>query len=87
MDTDRIANSKNEDSQTYLLKEETYAIIGCAFEVPNELGNGLNEKCYENALVVEFGIRKIHHEQQKQFDVLYKQHRVGLFIPDLISFR
>ncbi len=37
-----------------LLREESHAIIGCAFEVLNELGHGLNEKCYENALVVEF---------------------------------
>ena len=33
----------------FLLKEETHNIIGCAFEVLNELGHGLNEKCYENA--------------------------------------
>ena len=32
-----------------LLKEETHAIIGCAFEVLNGLGHGLDEKCYENA--------------------------------------
>jgi hypothetical protein len=27
----------------FLLKEETHAVIGCAFEVLNELGHGLNE--------------------------------------------
>src|SRR5262245_4537730 len=70
---------------TYLLKRETHEIIGCAFEVLNELGHGLNEKCYENALVVEFGLRRIPYMQQRQFDVLYKSSRVGLFIPDLIA--
>ena len=70
----------------FLLKEETRAIIGCAFEVLNELGHGLNEKCYENALVVEFRLRGISFRQQRQFEVPYKNERVGLFVPDLIAY-
>jgi len=69
-----------------LLREETPAIIGCAFEVLNELGHGLNEKCYENALVVEFKLRGIGLSQQRRFEVLYKGTPVGLFIPDLIAY-
>jgi GxxExxY protein len=69
-----------------LLKEEVYQIVGSAIEVLNELGHGLHEKPYENALVVEFGIRRIPIHQQASFDVLYKGHKVGLFIPDLIAF-
>ena len=69
-----------------LLKEEVYQIVGSAIEVMNEIGHGLHEKPYENALVVEFGIRKILFQQQVNFDVLYKGHKVGLFIPDLIAF-
>ena len=72
--------------EAFLLKQETHAIIGCAFEVLNELGHGLNEKCYENPLVVEFALRNIPFSQQRQFEVLYKNTRVGLFIPDLIGF-
>src|SRR5262249_28467762 len=70
----------------YPLKEETHALIGCSFDVLNELGHGLNEKCYENSLVVEFMLRKIRYEQQRKFEVLYKGHSVGLFIPDLIAY-
>jgi GxxExxY protein len=73
------------NNTTFLLKQETHNIIGCAFEVLNELGHGLNEKCYENALVVEFRLRGIGFSQQRQFEVLYKKERVGLFIPDLIA--
>ena len=51
-------------------------------EVINELGHGLIEKPYENALVVEFGLRGIPHKQQPKFDVLYKQVNVGYYIPD-----
>ncbi len=44
------------------------------------------KKPYENALVVEFGLRTIPFRQQPTFDVLYKGQKVGLFIPDLIAF-
>jgi len=70
----------------YPLKAESHTIIGCAFDVLNELGHGLNEKCYENALVVEFKLRGIAFDQQHRFEVLYKGERVGEFTPDLIVF-
>ena len=69
-----------------LCKEEVFQIVGCAIEVLNALGSGLVEKPYENALVVEFGLRKIPFRQQPSFDVLYKGRQVGLFVPDLIAF-
>jgi len=42
-----------------VFETETGAILNCAFEVLNELGHELHEKPYENALCVEFGLRKI----------------------------
>ena len=63
-----------------------FQIVGCAIEVLNTLGHGLVEKPYENALVVELGLRKIPFRQQASFDVLYKGRQVGLFVPDLIAF-
>ena len=87
MNTDKKQPDLQGGSNTaFLLKEETRAIIGCAFEVLNELGHGLNEKCYENALVVEFRLRGNSFSQQRQFEVLYKNARVGLFVPDLIAY-
>lgn len=55
-------------------------------EVLNVLGHGLNEKPYENALVVEFGLRRIPVRQQPSFNVIYKDVKVGEYIPDLICF-
>ncbi len=74
------------NDENLLLKEEVFQIVGCAIEVLNTLGHGLVEKPYENALVVEFDLRRIPFRQQPSFDVLYKGHKVGLFIPDLIAF-
>jgi GxxExxY protein len=74
------------NNEKLLAKEEVFQIVGCAIEVLNTLGHGLLEKPYENALAVEFGMRNIPFRQQPLFDVLYKGHKVGLFIPDLIAF-
>ena len=69
-----------------LLKEEVYQVVGCAMEVLNTLGHGLLEKPYENALIVEFGLKGIPFKQQPRFDVIYKGVKVGDYIPDLIAF-
>jgi len=74
------------NSGKLLAKEEVFQIVSCAIEVLNALGHGLVEKPYENALTVEFGLRNVPFRQQPLFDVLYKEHKVGLFIPDLIAF-
>lgn len=82
----RTEPQMNADEHGLILKAETEAIIGCAFEVLNELGHRLLEKPYENALVVEFGLRGIRCEQQRRYDVFYKTVKVGEYVPDLIAF-
>ncbi len=62
----------------------TFAVVGCAMGVLNELGHGLHEKPYERSLVVEFGLRGLTIEQQRKFEIRYKGVVVGEFIPDLI---
>ena len=72
--------------EVLLLKAEVFQIVGCAIEIVNTLVHGLLEKPNENALVVEFGLRKIPFRQQPSFDVLYKGHKIGVFVPDLVVF-
>ena len=74
------------NEEKLLFKQEVFQIISCAIEVLNALGHGIVEKPYQNALVVEFGLRKIPFRQQPAFDVFYKGTKVGLFVPDLIAF-
>lgn len=76
----------NTDKQGLIFENETHQIIGCAMEVLNILGHGLPEKPYENALVVELGLRNITYTQQPRFNVVYKGTRVGEYVPDLIAF-
>lgn len=83
MNTDEMPDFRDPKSSKLLLKQE---IIGCAFNVLNEIGCGLNEKICENSLVVEFKLRQIAFDQQRRYEVLYKKQFVGEFIPDLIAF-
>ena len=76
----------NTNSAELVAKEEVFEIVGCAIEVLNTLGHGLVEKPYENALAIEFGLRNVPFRQQPSFNILYKEHQVGLFIPDCIAF-
>jgi len=69
-----------------VLKAETEKIIGFSFEVLNEIGHGLHEKIYENALTVLFKQNGITFDQQRRFPVLFRGVEVGEFVPDLIAF-
>ena len=70
----------------FMLKHETHQIIGSAMEVLNEIGHGFHERIYENAMVVELGLRSIPVIQQPDFPVIYKSVNVGTYVPDLICF-
>lgn len=86
LDLNHESTRMNTNSEKLLLKHEVFQVVGCAIEALNTLGHGLVEKPYENALVVEFLLRKIPFKQQPSFDVLYKGQKIGLFVPDLIVF-
>lgn len=65
-------------------EELTRDIIGAAMAVLNELKPGLDEKLYENALVIELIARGHTVEQQREFPVHYQGHFIGKLIPDLM---
>ncbi|HWZ94642.1 MAG TPA: GxxExxY protein [Opitutaceae bacterium] len=73
-------------TDSILLKDEAFRVVGTAFEVLNTLGHGPHEKPDENALVVEFSLAKISFEQQRRFPVIYKTVQVSEYVPDLIAF-
>jgi GxxExxY protein len=59
-------------------------IIGAAMKVLNTLKPGLDEKAYENALVIELRKRGHKIDQQKHFNVLYENVVVDTLVPDII---
>jgi len=73
--------SQSEDGPHAVLSRK---VIGAAMRVLNALRPGLDEKVYENALVVELEYAGEVVEQQRQFPVHYRGQLVGKLIPDLI---
>ena len=64
----------NEPIESYDtgLNQFTYKIIGCCFDVYNELGKGFLEIVYKDALEYEFKKRNIVFEREKKYKIHYK---------------
>lgn len=75
---------EESQSHTYVKDDLTYRIIGAAMSVHSELGPGLFEGVYENALCVEFEKREIGYQRQKRFRIQYESEHVGDMIADLV---
>lgn len=69
--------------EEYAHKELSHDIIGAAMKVLNSLKLGLDEKLYENAMVIELRKRGHTVDQQKQHPVFYEGQEIGRLIPDL----
>ncbi|MBO1519709.1 GxxExxY protein [Oceanisphaera pacifica] len=65
-------------------KELVYKITGAVFEVYRQLGCGLLESVYHNALIHELGLRDLAVASESSLVVYYKHHAVGEFRADLI---
>jgi len=60
------------------LNDITYKIRGAIFNVYNELGPGLLENIYEQALFVELGLSGLNVQSQVPIDVIFKGSNLGL---------
>ena len=54
-------------------KELTYKIIGCCMDVHSELGSGLLEQCYHNALYFSLKEAGVSVGYNVSYDVYYKK--------------
>ncbi len=62
----------------------TKRVIGCAFEVVNELGSGFLESVYENALLIALNDAGLEAESQKTINVVFREQSVGDFYADIL---
>ena len=56
----------------YYREKETYKIIGLCMEVHKNLGPGLLEIVYKDALEIEFRENNIPFEREKEYSIEYK---------------
>ncbi len=72
---------KRED---ILYPELSYEIMGCAFEVFNQLGPGQAEKTYHNAMILVFKEKKVSFKSQVYFPVMFKDKVIGKNVFDFL---
>ena len=71
-------------------KQQIYNIIGAAMEVHHELGFGLLEPIYQEALQVELNDMNIPNEREQEIPIRYKNHllekkyKVDFLVGDMV---
>src|SRR6266852_4665094 len=72
---------------TLIAENETYAILGAAFEVYKEKGCGFLEAVYQECLEIEFELQSIPFVPQSELQLSYKGRRLKQkYQPDFICF-
>ena len=75
------------EDEHYLLKKESYDIIGCCMEVHRQLGSGFLEAVYQEALEVEFSGADLPFVAQEEIRILYKgKYLDKKYVADFICF-
>ena len=77
--------NKHESGEEMLHGDLVYRIVGCCFEVTKELGHGLHEKPYENAMVIALRDAAINTTQQARYPIQFRNQIIGEYVPDLIA--
>jgi len=73
------------DDIFYPYSEDTEKIIDCAFTVANYMGTGFLESVYQKCLEIELESAGIPFESQKNLNIYYKGHNIGLkFRADIV---
>ena len=70
-----------------IYKNEVYDIIGACFDVYKELSCGLSESIYQEALEIEFNLRGIPFEREKELVVYYKGRKLRKkYVADFVCY-
>ena len=70
-----------------MLKEESFAVIGAAMVVYNEMGNGFLELVYQECMEIELKERRIPFMARGSLALKYKGHALNQkYVPDLICY-
>jgi len=67
-----------------IYKELAYKVVGCCLNVHSELGPGLLEQCYHNALYYELKSEGFSSGYNVPYNVFYKGEQVGEYFADLV---
>jgi GxxExxY protein len=81
MDQQQIVSNKRND---LIQPELSFKIMGCAFDVYNELGYGYAEKDYQKALAISFRNKGIAFKEQVYFPIKFEEELIRKGFCDFI---
>src|ERR1035437_6004652 len=81
MNEQEIVKNKRDD---LVYPELSFKIVGCAFDVYNELGYGYPEKDYQRALAISFKNRGLEFKEQVYFPVKFQEEIIRKGFCDFI---
>ena len=67
-----------------LYRDLSYDVVGCLYEVYNELGPGHKEKIYHEALKSLFVEKEIAFNDNKRLKITFRGKTIGVYQPDFI---
>ncbi|MDD5195744.1 MAG: GxxExxY protein [Candidatus Omnitrophica bacterium] len=73
-----------EKVKDFLYKDLSYKIIGCFYDVYNELGPAHKEQIYHEALKIVFTEKGIQYEDKKRIKIKFKDKEIGVYEPDFV---
>jgi len=68
----------------FLYKELSYKIIGCFYDVYNELGPAHKEQVYQEALKVIFIEKELAFRVNPRLKIVFRGKEIGIYEPDFI---
>jgi GxxExxY protein len=75
---------EGKENNKLIYQELSYKIIGCAFEVFNEMGPGHSERLYQQSLAVAFKTKELKYKEQVYYFAKFKDRIVGKCFLDFI---
>jgi len=80
----RIYKSEKLRSADVIFPDLSYKIVGCAYDVHNQIGGELKEKSYQKAMFVALRAAGLAVKQQVHYQVKYKEEPVGKYFFDFL---
>ena len=76
---------RHGDTEIIGINKISEKVIGCAIEVHRQLGPGLLESVYEEALCIEFRLQGLSYQRQLSIPLVYKGNSIGEYRLDLLA--
>ena len=75
---------KENSDDKFLYRDLSYKIVGCFYDVYNELGPAHKEQVYHESLIVLFEEQRLGFDSKKRIAIKFKGKNVGIYEPDLV---